>query len=115
MPVVFIIASDWPLRTAIRAELRESGIKALGMESPEDVGQAIAAGEKPSAILLEGIPQLAGNPAIKQLVERVPTLLLASRTERMDLPCVAAVLQRPVRIAEIVRSVQQLLEQPRLA
>jgi hypothetical protein len=115
MPVVFVIASDWTLRTALRAELRELHIKALGMESPDDVGQAIAAGENPSAIVLEGIPQLAGDPAIKALVKRVPTVLIASRTERIDLPPVAAVLYRPVRIAEIVRCVRELLQQPRLA
>jgi len=28
MPVVFVIATDWKLRTAVRAELRERGIDA---------------------------------------------------------------------------------------
>ena len=116
MPVVFLIASDWTLRTALRAELREFGIKAMGMESPGDVGQAVAAGENPSAVVLEGIPQLAGDPAIKALVKRVPTVLIASRTERInDLAPLAAVLYRPVRIAEIVRRVQELLQRPRSA
>ncbi len=116
MPVVFVIASDWTLRTALRAELRELGIRAMGMESPDDVGQPIAAGENPSAMVLEGTPQLAGDPAIKALVKRVPTVLIASRAERIDdLPPVAAVLYRPVRIAEIVCRVQELLQEPHLA
>lgn len=33
MIVVFVIASDWTMRTAVRAELRELGIDALGMDS----------------------------------------------------------------------------------
>ena len=114
MLVVFLIASDWTLRTTLRAELRNLQIKALGMDSPDDIGQAIAAGENPSVIVLEGIPQLAGDPAIEALVKRVPTVLIASRTERIRLPPVAAVLYRPVRIAEIVRRVQELLQQPHL-
>src|ERR1700730_13194111 len=40
MAIVFVIARDWTLRTPVRAELRELGIDALGMESPEDVGRA---------------------------------------------------------------------------
>ena len=115
MPVVFIIARDWTLRTAIRAQLRELGIKALGMESTDDLGREIAGAEMPSAILLEGIRELAANPAIKKLVERVPTVLIASRTETVDLPAVAVVLYRPVRIGEIAQSIQDLLQQPRLA
>ena len=115
MPVIFVIASDWTLRTTVRAELRELGIEALGMESADDVGRAIASGEMPSAILLEAIPQLASDPAVKQLVERVPTVLIASRTETVDLPAVAVVLYRPVRIGEIVEHLKKLLHQPRFA
>jgi hypothetical protein len=113
MPVIFVIAPDWTLRTTVRAELRELGIDALGMESADEVGRAIAAGEMPSAILLEAVPQLASGPAVKQLVERVPTVLIASRTETIDLPAVAVVLYRPVRIGEIVEQLQKLLRQPR--
>jgi hypothetical protein len=115
MPVIFVIAFDWKLRTAVRAELLEAGIKAMGMDSADQVGLAIAAGEFPSAIMLEATPQLAGDPAVKQLVERVPTVLVASRTETVDLPPVAVVLYRPVRIGEIVQELQKLLNQPRFA
>lgn len=115
MPVIFVIASDWKLRTAVRAELLEAGIKAMGMESADEVGRAIAAVELPTAIMLEATPQLAGDPAVKQLVERVPTVLVASRSETIDLPPVAVVLYRPVRIADIVQELQKLLNQPRFA
>jgi len=115
MPVIFVIASDWKLRTAVRAELREAGIEAMGMQSADEVGAAIAAGELPSAIVLEATPPLAGDPAVKRLVERVPTVLIASRTETIRLPPVAVVLYRPIRVAEIVQELQKLLNQPRFA
>jgi hypothetical protein len=42
MPVVLVIATNWKLRAAVRAELRERGIDALEIDSPED-----AAGSAP--------------------------------------------------------------------
>jgi hypothetical protein len=112
--VVFVIASDWTLRTAVRAELLESGTKALGMETPDEVGRALAGGDLPSAIVVEATAPLAADPAIQKLVERVPTIAIASRAETVELPAVAAVLYRPVRIAEVV-NLQKLLRQPRNA
>jgi hypothetical protein len=44
MPVVYVIASDWKMRTAVRAELHEMGVEGLGMDSADDVGRAIASG-----------------------------------------------------------------------
>jgi hypothetical protein len=106
MPVVFVIASEWKLRAAVRAELRERGIDALGMDSAEDVGRALAGGAMPAVIVLEAN---AGDPAIRGLVARVPTVLVASRVETVALPRVAAVFYRPVRIGEIVAKVSELL------
>jgi DNA-binding response OmpR family regulator len=109
MPVVFVIATDWTLRAAVRAELREAGIDALGMDSPDDAGRALASNQLPAAIVLEATAELAGNAAIQNLVKRVPTILIASRTETVPLPAVAAVLYRPVRIGDIVAKVRGLL------
>ena len=109
MPTVFVIATDWTLRATVRAELRERGIHALGFDSPDDVGRALAAGEMPAMIVLEAIAPLAADPAIQNLAQRVPTILVASRTERISLPPVAAVFYRPVRIADIVTRVSELL------
>lgn len=110
MPVVFVVASDWTLRSAIRAELRELGIEALGMETADDVGRAIAAGEMPAVIVVEGTAPLALHPAIQNLVRTVRTVLIASRTETIPSPPVTRVFYRPVRIAEIVAAVQELLQ-----
>ena len=109
MPVVYVLATDWKLRTAVRAELRERGIDALGMESPGDAGRSLACGEMPAAVVLEAVAELAGDPAVQSLVARVPAVLVASRTEIVPLPPVAAVFYRPVRIGEIVAKVVELL------
>ena len=109
MPIVFVVATDWKLRAAVRAELRERGIEALGMESAENAGQALARGEMPSAVVLEATAELAGDRAIQNLVARVPTVVVASRVQAVPLPRVAAVFYKPVRIGEIVEKVQEML------
>jgi len=114
-PVVFVIATDWKLRAAVRAELRERAIDALGMDSAEDVGRALAGGAMPAVVLLEANAELGGDAAIQSLVGRVPTVLVASRTETMALPRVAAVFYRPVRIGDIVAKVSELLERGEVA
>lgn len=109
MPVVFVIATDWKLRAAVRAELRELGVDALGMDSAEDVGWALAGGTMPAVVVLEANAGLADDPAMQSLIVKVPTILVASRTETVPLPRVAAVFYRPVRIGEIVEKVSELL------
>ena len=115
MAVVFVIAGDWTLRTAVRAELRESGVNALGMESAEDVCRAIASGQMPQAVVLEATGELAADPAVQRLISRVPTVLIASRSEEISLPPEsvagrAEVFYRPVRIVDIVSRVRQILD-----
>ena len=109
MPVVFVIATDWKLRAAVRAELRERGMDALGMDSPADAGRVLAQGTMPNAAVLEATAHLADDPAIQGLVKRVPTVLVASRTETVLLPEVAAVFYRPVSVGDIVSKVSEIL------
>jgi len=109
MPVVFVIARDWNLRAGVRAELRERGVEALGMDVPADAGRAIASGQLPAVVVLEAIPELAGDQGLRKLVESVPTILIASRTETVPLPPVDTVFYRPVRIGEIVARVYELI------
>ncbi len=109
MPVVFLIARDWALRTGVRAELRERGMEALGMESASEAGAAIAAGDVPAVVVIEASSEITGDPAIVKLIERVPTILVASRTETVPLPPVDTVFYRPVRIGEIVARVLELV------
>lgn len=111
MPVCFVIAPDWKLRASLRAELRERGIDALGIETADDAGHLIAQGQVPFAAVIEARSELVGDPAIQKLIERVPAILIASRTESVPLPAVDTVLYRPVRIQEIVVRVDQLRRQ----
>ena len=109
MPIVFIIAPDWTLRTALRAELRESGIDALGMDSPNDVAYARASAQIPNVVVVEATPELLADLRIQSLLRRVPAILIASRILNVPIPPTAAVLYRPVRIADLVASVNELL------
>jgi len=54
MAVVFIVSGEWDLRGAVRAELREAGIEALGLESVEEMARMIAGGIGPSLVVLDG-------------------------------------------------------------
>jgi hypothetical protein len=129
MPVVFVLARDWILRTAVRAELREIAIEALGMDSPDDVGRRIAAGQMPAAIILEATGDFVSHSPIQDLVSRVPTIWIASRTERIPLPSPVKapgaadnrpanrglLMYRPVRIRDIVSRVQDILRKGQAA
>jgi DNA-binding response OmpR family regulator len=110
MPVVFVIAEDWTLRGGVRAELRERGIEALGMESASDAGIALAADEMPAVIVLDAGAKDASDPAIQKLAARVPTIVIASRTQTGPNFPAAKVFYRPVRIAEIVSAVLDLIK-----
>jgi len=109
MSVVFVIATDWTMRTAVRAELREIGIGALGMDSADDARRAIATGGPPNVMVVEATADLLSNPRIKDLVQHVPTVLIASRTLKVSLPEAPIILYRPALIAEIVARVSELL------
>jgi hypothetical protein len=115
MPLVFVVAEDWRLRSPVRAELRERGIDALGMDSADAAGRAIAQGQIPAAVVLEGTTALIGDPAIQKVMSQIPTVLIASRTEKIPFSNSDArknrgiVLYRPVLVGQIVSAVFQLL------
>jgi hypothetical protein len=118
MQLVFVIARDWILRTSVRAELRERGVEALGMDSPDDVGRALALGQTPAVVVLEATADLASHPGVLGLISHVPTILIASRTERIPAlgqegeitaSYIGTVLYRPVLVRDIVARVLQFL------
>jgi hypothetical protein len=126
MPVVFVLAHDWTLRTAVRAELRELGVEALGIDSPDDAGKAIAAGGMPAAVVLEAAADFVSDSAVQNLISLVPTVLIASRTEKIPLPPAlpgqsgvvrspGVVLYRPIPIGEIVSRVRDFLQKGQAA
>jgi DNA-binding response OmpR family regulator len=117
MPTVFVISEDWTLRTAVRAELLHAGIEALGMETSDDAAQALARGTAPSAVVVDAAAvnaTPASREALTNLARRVPVVVVASRPEisgesGTPLERAAAVLYRPVRVAEIVARVREIL------
>lgn len=110
MPLIFIIAQDWILRVGVRAELREHGIEALGMESPDDAAKALAEGQAPAAVVIEGAAVAAAHPAIENLARCVPIIVVASRMQPITLPSAAAILYRPVRVQDVVAQVHRVLQ-----
>ena len=114
MPVVFIVSGEWDLRGAVRAELREAGIEALGMETIEDMARTIAGGIVPSLVVLDGA-QLH-NPetrqALQNLGSRLPFLVVDSRLNPAPSLPGAQTILRPVSVKEIVSRVLEMLSSP---
>jgi DNA-binding response OmpR family regulator len=109
MPTVFVIGEDWTLRSLVRAELRERGVEALGMESPDEAARAVATGTVPSAVVLDATPLGGEALALEFLSRSVPVLLVTS--PGVPVPSwAAAVLSKPVHVGEIVASVENLLK-----
>jgi DNA-binding response OmpR family regulator len=109
MPTVFVIGEDWTLRSLVRAELRERGIEALGMASPAEAAQAIAAGTVPSAVVLDATPLVGTASALEFLPRSVPVLVVTSPGAPAP-AWAAAVLSKPVQVGEIVSRVEDLLK-----
>jgi DNA-binding response OmpR family regulator len=111
MPVVFIVSGEWDLRGAVRAELREAGIEALGIETVEDMAEIIAGGIAPNLVVLDGAqlspPQ--ARQALQNLSARLPVLVIDSRlTPAPPLPGAKTIL-KPVQVKEIVARVLAIL------
>jgi DNA-binding response OmpR family regulator len=111
MPTVFVVGRDWKLRASVRAELREAGVEALGMESADDLARALAGGTLPTVVVVEAGGDAATHAALTLLGKRVPLVVVASRTEPAPaVETAAAVLYRPVRVEDVVAQVKQLLQ-----
>ena len=108
---MFIVSGDWDLRGAVRAELREAGVEALGLETVEDTARVIAGGIAPSLVVLDGA-QLHNSEmrrALENLSSRVPVLVINSRLDPAPpLPGTTTML-RPVQIKEIVARILAML------
>jgi len=114
MPVVFIVSGEWDLRGAVRAELREAGIEALGMETVEDMARMISGGTAPALVVLYGA-QLRGpetREALQNLSSRLPLLVIDSRLNPAPPLPNARTILRPVQVKEIVARVLEMLSSP---
>jgi len=111
MPVVFIVSGEWELRGAVRAELREAGIDALGMETVEDMARTIASGVAPSLVVLDGaqLHKMEIRTAVRNVASRVPILVIDSRVSPAPPLPGARTIPRPVQVKEIVARVLAIL------
>jgi DNA-binding NarL/FixJ family response regulator len=122
MAIVLVISDNWMLRTGVRAELRERGIEAMGIESARDALGRIDAGAHPAVLVIDagtgsgsGTAD-AGDPggkdaAIGSLLDSgVPAILISSRTVTSPPWKPEVLLPRPVRVAEITAAVLRLLK-----
>lgn len=108
---MFIVSGDWDLRGAARAELREAGIEALGLETVEDMARVIAGGISPSLVIIDGA-QLHNSEmrrALENLSSRVPFLVIDSRLDPAPPLLGATTMLRPVQIREIVARILAML------
>jgi len=87
-PVVFVISPEWTLRTMVRAELREAGVEALGMEGIRDMVEALHRGIVPAMIVIDGIE--LEKPVTRETMEdmsrNIPTLVVESRLTAAPVP-----------------------------
>ena len=111
MPAVFIVSRDWDLRGAVRAELREAGIEAMGLETVEDMARVIAGGIAPSLVVLDGaqLQNLEIREALENLSSRVGLLVIDSRSHPAPPLHGATTMLRPVQIKEIVARILTML------
>lgn len=111
MPVVVIVSGEWDLRGAVRAELREAGVTALGMQTIDDMARTIAGGIAPSVVVLDGAQahKAETREALQNLAARVPLLVIDSRVNPAPPIPGAKTILRPVQVKEIVARVWDML------
>jgi DNA-binding response OmpR family regulator len=111
MPVVFIVSGEWDLRGAVRAELRDAGIEALGMETVEDMARMIAGGTAPALVVLDGaqLHRPETHQALQNLSSRLPMLVIDSRLNPASPLPGAQTIFRPVQVKQIVARVLGML------
>jgi CheY-like chemotaxis protein len=120
MPIVFVISDNWMLRTGVRAELRERGIEATGIDSAREAVRRIDGGERPAVLVIDagsgagnvpGVDVAGEDAAIGRLLESgVAAILISSRTVRSPPWKPEVLLPRPVRVGEITVAVLRLLK-----
>jgi hypothetical protein len=106
-PVVFVISPDWTLRAMVRAELREAGVEALGMEGIDDLTEELARGVVPSVVVLDGVEleKPDAREALQNLAANIAILVVDSRIAPAPGLSSAEVLRRPIRVQDIVSRV----------
>ena len=107
MPTVFVVSRDWTLRTAVRAELQEHGVDALGLETADDIGKQLGRGIVPGVVVIDGaeLEHELPRQEIANLAQQVTILIVDSRvTPAPPIPGTER-LERPISVGDVVKRV----------
>jgi hypothetical protein len=116
--VLLIMPQQWP-RALLRAELREEGYDAIGARNLSEAARYPAADPERGPVRLVLVDDAALTPEHEGLLEpllarhgRPPAMLLARAGHTVPDRSWTRVLQRPVRIDDIVQAVRTILAAP---
>jgi hypothetical protein len=87
--------------------LRERGVEALGLETADDIGKALAQGIQPSVVVIDGVELEHEQPReqIANLARQVAVLVVDSRVTPTPLLPGTERLERPISVGDIVARV----------
>ncbi|MCX2726885.1 hypothetical protein OO015_05180 [Thermomicrobium sp. 4228-Ro] len=119
LPLIVVIEPEWPTRSYLRAELEELGYEVLVFENPSDAARALAHwGFQPTLFLIDLSRDGSPLPHVTELLAQSPEAPLVLITSPLrPLPerirnRAVRILQRPVSVREIVRTVSRLVPPP---
>ena len=107
MKTILVVGREWKFRALLRAQLREEGYEALAFETLQDA-EAERAGAAALLFDTTGFKPEEWQRQLAQLAATLPVVLVAAADERVDIAS-ARVLRRPVRLADIVSAVQEVI------
>lgn len=119
MSQICIVGRDWKFRALVRAELREEGYEALGLETLDEVGKAIARRDLSPAALVFDLSE-SDDPdrdlaSLHSLAHSLPIILIASHAHLpvpSALPEGITLLYRPLAVSDVLNRVRALLREP---
>ena len=113
-----VIVKDWKERAFIRAELIEEGIRAFAVEKMGDADEWLA-DTKVLPIIIIYDTNNQDNPTqdlkrLSDLASLIPVLIIATPAEKREIDFdergFKHIIQRPIRIGDVVGHVKQILK-----
>jgi DNA-binding NtrC family response regulator len=106
MKTVLVVGREWKFRALLRAELRERGFEAVGVET---LTEAQLVATAPAVLVYDNADAGADEiAALAEMVARVPTIVVAG-AQAPSAPSGVVVMRRPVQMSEIMKAVERLV------
>ncbi len=118
LPDVVLLGAEWRVRALLRAQLIEEGYEVIATDAWPDMRRHLRQGRKPrlAVVDLKALPDpRTVLEALRVLMkpQRVLVLTASATVSDRDLAGLGfRVIQRPVRIAEIVSAIRDLVPRP---